>query len=113
MRLKSELWVRAYLRRASIAGAPGVVVRRGDIDAGVILIKIARLDGHCDLYSPQPAGLGSDDGERRWVCIAEKAPEGDVDARLAREAQLDPDAWIVEIEDRAGHHYLEGWLANA
>jgi len=112
MRLKSELWVKAYLRRAAIAGSPGVVVRRGDVDAGIILIKVARLDGTCDFYGPQPAGLGSDDGERRWVCIAPNASEVDVDARLASETRLDPDAWIVEIEDRAGRHHLEGWLGT-
>lgn len=89
-----------------------MVVRRGDTDAGIILIKVARLDGHCDLYGPQPAGLGSDDGERRWVCVAANASEGDVDARLAKEVQLDPDVWIVEIEDRAGQHYLQGWLGE-
>jgi len=112
MRLKSELWVKAYLRRASIAGSPGVVVRRGDTDAGIILIKIARLDGRCDLYGPQPAGLGSDDGERRWMCVAQNAPEPDVDLRLAKEVQLDPDAWVVEIEDREGRHHLQGWLGE-
>jgi hypothetical protein len=112
MRLKSELWVKAYLRRAAIAGSPGVVVRRGDTDAGIILIKIARLDGRCDLYGPQPAGLGSDDGERRWICVAAQAPETDVDAKLAAETRLDPDAWIVEIEDRNGRHHLDGWLGQ-
>ncbi|MEZ5816286.1 MAG: DUF1491 family protein [Hyphomicrobiaceae bacterium] len=113
MRLKSELWVKAYLRRASVAGAPGVVVRRGDADAGIILIKIARLDGHCDLYGPQPAGLASDDGERRWIRIAENVPEGDVEARLAAEVRLDPDLWVVEIEDRQGRSHLEGWLGES
>jgi len=112
MRLKSEVWVKAYLRRAAIAGAPGVVVRRGDADAGIILIKIARLDGHCDLYGPAPAGLTSDDGERRWIRLAEKVPEHEVEARVAGERRLDPDLWVVEIEDRNGSHFLEGWLAD-
>jgi len=112
MRLKSEIWVKAYLRRAAVAGAPGVVVRRGDADAGIILIKIARLDGHCDLYGPAPAGLASDDGERRWTRLAAQAPEATIETRLATEIRLDPDLWIVEIEDRQGHHHLEGWLAG-
>lgn len=112
MRLKSEIWVKAYLRRASVAGSPGVVVRRGDADAGTIMIRVARLDGSCDLYAPAPAGLASDDGERRWTRIAAQANEADIEARLASEARLDPDLWIVEIEDRAGRHHLEGWLAE-
>lgn len=110
MRLKSELWVKAYLRRAAVAGAPGVVVRRGDTDAGVILIKVARLDGQADLYGPAPAGFASDDGERRWTLLTERAPEADVETRLATEIRLDPDIWIVEIEQRQGQHHLDGWL---
>ena len=111
MRLKSEIWVKAYLRRAAVAGSPGVVVRRGDADAGVIFVKIARLDGHADLYGPAPAGLDSSDGERQWVLQAESATEADIDVRLATEARLDSDIWIVEVEDRQGRHFLEGWLA--
>lgn len=113
MRLKSEVWVKAYLRRAAVAGAPGVVVRRGDADAGIILIRIARLDGRCDLYGPAPAGLTSDDGERRWTRLAENVPEHEVEARIAGEGRLDPDLWVVEIEDRNGSHFLEGWLADS
>jgi hypothetical protein len=112
MRLKSELWVKAYLRRASIGGSHGVVVRRGDTDAGTILIKVARLDGRCDLYGPQPAGLALSDGERRWICMAENAPEVEVDERLAKEVRIDPDVWIIEIEDRQGQHHLDGWLGE-
>jgi hypothetical protein len=111
MRLKSEIWVKAYLRRAAAADAPGVVARRGDTDAGVILIKVVRLDGTADLYGPAPAGLQSDDGERRWTCLAQREPESAVDARVASELRLDGDCWLVEIEDRAGRHFLEGWLA--
>jgi hypothetical protein len=111
MRVKSEIWVKAYLRRASAAGAMGVVARRGDDDAGIILIKIARLDGTADLFGPAPAGLASSDGERQWVQLAMAAPEADVDARLATERRLDSDSWVVEIEDRAGRHFLDGWLA--
>lgn len=112
MRLKSEIWVKAYLRRAVVAGSPGVVVHRGDADAGIILIKIARLDGHADLYGPAPAGLASDDGERRWTLLAERTAEVEVDKRLETELRLDSDAWVVEIEDRNGRHFLEGWLAE-
>jgi hypothetical protein len=113
MRIKSEIWVKAFLRRASAAGVPGVVARRGDADAGVILIKIARLDGTADLYGPVPAGFESDDGERRWSLRSGCAPEAEVDGRIATESRLDGDIWVVELEDRQGRHFLEGWLAAA
>ena len=110
MRLKSELWVKAYLRTCASAGVPAAVVRRGDDDAGVVLIKVSRLDGTAALYGPAPAGLERDSGEPRWS-LAATASDADIEARLAREKNLDSDIWIVEIEDREGRHFLDGWLA--
>jgi hypothetical protein len=31
----------------------------------------------------------------------------EIEARLAREIKFDPDLWIVEVEDRAGRHFLD------
>jgi hypothetical protein len=35
------------------------------------------------------------------------APEADVEAYLTRQLRFDPDIWIVEVEDRAGRHFLD------
>ena len=113
MRLKSELWVKAYLRRCAGEGLSGVVVRRGDADAGTIFIKVARLDGTADLYGPAHAGMTGLDGERSWTCIAgPSAIDADVDRLLEREHRSDSDLWVVEIEDRGGRSFLDGWLAD-
>lgn len=112
MRLKSEIWVKAFLRRCMSAGAAAAVVRHGDDDAGAIFIKINRLDGTAMLYGPAAAGLARADGERRWtMCFAsDSVSEQEVDARLARERAFDSDVWVVEVEDRLGRHFLDGWL---
>ena len=52
MRLKSAIWVGAYLRRVFGAGAFAAVRRRGAEEAGAIFIKINRLDGTCEVLSP-------------------------------------------------------------
>ncbi len=113
MRLKSEIWVKAYLRRCQVEGADAVLVRRGDIDAGAIYIKIACLDGTAALYGPAPAGLEEAREERRWQPCLQRAPapETEADAYLARQIEFDPDIWIVSVEDRQGRHFLEDWLA--
>jgi hypothetical protein len=111
MRLKSEIWVKAYVRRCAVVNVPAVIVHRGDADAGVIFLRIYRLDGTAELFGPAPAGLAADDGERQWTSIAGPAAEANIDARVARERDLDPDAWIIDVEDRAGRHFLDGWLA--
>jgi len=114
MRIKSEIWVKAYIRTCMGADAFAGVVRRGDVDAGVILIKISRLDGRADLFGPAPAGYSDaeGDGERRWMNWLENVPEADVEARLEQERRLDSDVWIVEVESRSGRHFLDGWLAT-
>jgi hypothetical protein len=45
MRLRTEFWVKAYIRRCAMEGASAVVVRHGDDDAGAIFVQVNRLDG--------------------------------------------------------------------
>ena len=54
MRLKSGIWVAAYLRRCNVEGVFAAVRRRGAEEAGAIFIKINRLDGTAMLYGPAP-----------------------------------------------------------
>jgi hypothetical protein len=119
MRLKSEIWVKAYLRVRSAENVSAMVVRHGDDDAGAIYIKISTLDGRANLYGPAPSGFEptNDDqmsGDRRWVAHLAKptTTEADVDAYLERQADFDPDLWVIEVEDRQGRHFLDDWLAK-
>ena len=114
MRLKSEIWVKAYIRRCQHEGVAVALVRRGDIDAGAIYIKVSHLDGAAVLFGPAPAGFEEAREERRWQACLEPAPtsEVEVDAYLARQIEFDPDIWIVAVEDRQGRHFLEDWLAS-
>jgi hypothetical protein len=107
MRLKSHIWVSAYLRRLNGAFISAALVRRGDSDAGAIYIKVAHLDGTCQVYAPLSAHLAGamaqdailmDEG-RAWEPIySPAAAETDADAHLARQAARDPDIWILEVE---------------
>jgi len=112
MRLKSEVWVKAYIRRCAGAGLSAVVVRHGDNDAGAIFIRINRLDGTSFLFGPSPAGLSGAEEDRRWVpCLQESGATDDaVETYLKREAEFDSDLWIVEVEARDGSHLLDDWL---
>lgn len=111
MRLKSEIWVKAYIRRCGVEGVPAVVVNRGDEDAGVIFIKVTHLDGLADLYGPAPAGL-VDRLDREWTPVRRAVAEREIDALLVRERDMDRDIWVIEIEDRAGRHFLDDWLST-
>ena len=110
MRLKSSIWVAAYLRRCQTEGAFGAVRRRGAEEAGAVFVKVALLDGSAMLYTPAPQTVYDDSRpvERLFAPMSnEPVPEHKVEERLGREVRFDPDAWVVEIEDRAGRHFLD------
>jgi hypothetical protein len=111
MRLKSGIWVAAYLRRCQVEGAFAAVRRRGAEEAGAIFIKINRLDGTADLFGPAPQSDFADaqptDRAFRPCLKQSPAPEAEAEAYLAREMRFDPDIWIVEIEDRQGRSFLD------
>ena len=54
MRLKSGIWVAAYLRRCRTEGAEALLRRRGAEEAGAVFIKVARLDGTAEVFAPAP-----------------------------------------------------------
>jgi len=111
MRLKSAIWVSAYLRRVQAGGAFAAVRRRGNEDAGTIFIKINRLDGTAELFGPAPQSA-ADDGwptDRAFMSCLKTFPalEEDSEAYLVKEIRFDPDVWIIEVEDRQGRNFLD------
>jgi hypothetical protein len=110
MRLKSSIWVAAYLRRCQTEGIFGAVRRRGAEEAGAVFVKVALLDGNAVLYVPAPQTVYDDSRpiERIFTPMSrEPVPEHSVEERLVKEIRFDPDAWILETEDRAGRHFLD------
>jgi hypothetical protein len=115
MLLKSAIWVAAYLRRCNVEGVFAAVRKRGAEEAGAIFIKVNRLDGTADLYGPAPqselAEAGPADRAFSRCLGAEPVPEAKTEDRIGRELRFDPDAWVIEIEDRAGRHFLDTVIA--
>ncbi|MBA5779046.1 DUF1491 family protein [Stappia sp. F7233] len=109
MRLTSDFWVGAHVRRCFAEGAYAVVRRRGAREAGAIFLVVDRLDGTYDLYGPAPQTMliDADTGGRLFERLQEKCDRETVEARFVREARIDPDFWVVEIEDRNGRAYLD------
>ena len=104
LRLKSELYVQALVRRVQAGLSAAYIARRGDKDAGGIFIRIVQNDATSGLLT-----LTTDmDGNRvARVVLPLKSADAQIDERLAREAARDPDIWVVDIEDAAGRHFLE------
>ncbi len=116
MRLKSGIWVAAYVRRCHVEGAFAAVRKRGAEEAGAVFIKINNLDGSGVLYGPAPQSAFDRELplDRMFSVVLGRqgpVPDADIEARLKREMGFDPDLWIVEVEDKAGRHFLDNVVA--
>ena len=111
MRLKSGLWVAAYIRRCNVEGLFAAVRRHGAEEAGAIFIMVNRLDGTADLYGPAPQSAVGEQrpSDRAFSAVLKTMPadEPQVEAYLASQVRFDPDLWIIESEDRSGRHFLD------
>ena len=107
-RLKSKMLVQAGLRQCMVLGLMATVVRSGDDDAGAVYLKINRLGPGFTILA-----LARElDGSLKWRSRTgdTPVPEADADAGLERERRIDPDIWVLEIEDREGRNPLEDAL---
>jgi hypothetical protein len=104
-RLPTDLMINAYIRIAAREGVPITVRRRGDNSSGTIILKIALLNGTARVLTQVRY-----DDELVWnpVSRTDPMPEADADKYLDRQAEIDPDSWLMEIEDKQGRHWFPG-----
>lgn len=108
-RLRSDIFVSAYIRLRNGENAFAVVRRRGAAEAGAIFVCIDRLDGRADLYGPAPQAVFDEERPGRLFqrLTGADASPADVAARLEKEMRFDADVWIIDVEDRAGEPRLD------
>lgn len=99
MRVTSDIFVSALIRRVFAHGGFAAVMRRGAAEAGAVFLVARDRSGEASRFGPAPqAGYGSAaPPERAFVPMPHMSDE-DFKARMAREARFDPDFWLVEIE---------------
>jgi len=103
MLLSTDIWVAALIRRAELGGGFAVVARKGDARAGSVLVKVLnRAQNTARLYAEATRG----DGERVWMQPSLADQEVELDRYIERAVRIDPDLWVVEIDDREGRHFL-------
>lgn len=105
-RLKTELWVKAHIRRCIADGIPVTVARKGDPYGGTVLLKLNQFSQGCRVLT-QSRDM---EGRLGWLPALDGALvlEADADAYISRATARDPDLWVIEIEDRDGRHPFEG-----
>ena len=109
LRLRSDFWVAALLRRAEAAGAYVTIARRGAAEAGAIFVAVHRQGDQCDLYGPAPQSVFDVEhpSERLFLKAADGVTAAELRERIDREIRFDPDVWLVDIEDRDGRPFVE------
>jgi hypothetical protein len=94
-RIKAGIWVSMALRMGNADGRFGAVIRKGDPDAGGILVVLRHLKDVSVLSQ-----LRSAEGELAWMRATGPTPVDDAtaDAYIARQVKFDPDLWVIEFE---------------
>ena len=105
-RLTAAFWVQAYLRRLALENISAYILAHGDDIAGAVLVKLATLDGQARLFQ---RGFDLQTGDRVWQQL-EQGTEEQIDTTLQRQLGFDPDLWVIELEDRAGRHFLDDYV---
>ena len=100
MRVTSDLFVSALLRRLFSEGGFGAVVRRGATEAGAVFVVVRDRMGRAHLYGPAPQTAYGDAAVtgRQFSELGAEMGEEALEARLAREVKFDPDIWVVDVE---------------
>lgn len=100
MRITSDLWVSALVRRAFASGGFAAVERRGATEAGAIFVIARSRLGEQALFGPAPQATYEEGkpSERLFSELLRTFDGAEIAARFAKEERFDPDFWVVEVE---------------
>ena len=105
VRLNTDIWVSAEIRRCDTLFISAVVLHKGDAERGLVLIKQYVHAKGCKIYTQtrdfddnlnwhQPLG-------EEWI------EEAKADAYVVKQRTFDEDLWVLEIEDAKGAYKPE------
>ncbi len=103
MRVTTDFWVSALVRRVFSGGGFAAIIKRGAAEAGAVFVIQRDRMGGAALFGPAPQTSydSARPDERRFV-RHELAEEAALDARLQKEQRFDPDIRVVELEPGQG-----------
>ena len=103
-RLPAHLEVSGMLRAVQNAGGFAAVLKKGERDAGTILVVCAENGQNRRIFERMPRA----DGSREWTEIRHEHIEKkhDFDAYLDRRGAQDPELWIIELDIVNGERFI-------
>lgn len=100
MRVTTDLWVSALVRRTFSAGGFAVIARRGSAEAGAAMLTLRDRFGEVRLYAPAPQTSYDEarPDERLFAEVLRSDDPAEIEKRIEREMRFDPDLWVVDFE---------------
>lgn len=94
-RLKAGIWVAAALRLGHASGKPGMLLRKGDADAGGVLVVLRGRGGNMVLSQ-----FRDTHGEPAWMRATGPTPvdEQATEHYVKKQLSYDSDLWVIEFE---------------
>ena len=104
-RLPAHLEVNGLIRAVDAAGGFGTVIKKGERDAGTLLIICGENDTKLRLYERMPQL----DGTRKWTLIKSQDPDNksEFSEYWQRRKRQDDDLWVVELDVANAERFLD------
>ena len=95
-RVPAHIEVSGLIRAAEAAGGFGMVIAKGERDAGTLLILCCENGTNLRAYERMPAP----DGTRQWTLTKSQDPENPLEFHefCQRRQSQDSDLWILELD---------------
>ena len=105
-RIPAHLEVSGLIRAAEAAGGFGMVIEKGERDAGAILVICSEKGTKARLFERMPQL----DGSRKFVETRKQDAENPFEFQeyLQRRKRQDSDLWIVELDAADAQSFLPG-----
>lgn len=103
-RLPAHLEVSGLVRSVGAAGGFASVLRKGEREAGTILVVLTEKGANARVFERMP----SLEGGREWTLARSENPENkqEMEEYLARRATQDHDLWIIELDIAGGERFI-------
>lgn len=100
MRLRTDIFVSALMRRVFARGDFAAVEAKGAEEAGAVFVRQVFRDGSESLHAPAPQSFfeAEESSRRLFETRLDRVEASAVGAAIDRERRFDSDLWVVTVE---------------
>jgi hypothetical protein len=105
-RLPAHVEVSGLIRAVEGSGGFGMVLQKGEKDAGTLLVLTTQSGRNTRLWERMPQL----DGSRAFVCTRTQDNENtrEFDEYVTKRRRADPDCWVIELDIENAERFVAG-----